>query len=118
MGEFDCIAIFEEENRFRPKIIIAENKWRSSKAEIGDINEFFGKIRTLLNSAIDIECIIFISYNGFTEDAKKRALEISKTDSVYFILIDGDEIEKCIFGHTTFENILIDKINQITSKLV
>ncbi len=117
-GEFDCISVIKTENQLKPKVIIAENKWKTGKSQISDINEFVGKAEKLLNSALDVECLIFTSYAGFTKDAEARALDISKIKNVALILLDGSDIEKCVKGDISFKDLLDRKITELTSKLI
>jgi restriction endonuclease len=81
---------------------LIETKWRTSKANINDVDSLFSR----LDSAPPAVIGLFVSYAGFTEEAIKK-VELRSNRPV--ILLNGDELEQLVEWNRDIVQLLVRK---------
>lgn len=84
-------------------MFLLEAKWQRQRVTAGTLYQFKGKVDGKLSGTLGI----FISMSGYTRDGIE-ALTIGKDLNV--ILLDGLDIDVCMQGTVSFQELLLDKL--------
>ena len=90
--------------RVDSQLFLVEARWRKDPTSPDDVRSFRGKVEEKLDNTLGI----FISMNGFTDEAVKRAA----VPPAKVILMDGHDIVLAVQGHADLLELLRRKIRR------